>query len=741
MITATKEYLQAIQDYENGTIQYSDLNTALQKWGSILNEGYTLNFSNSDEYGLVANYRDLDTNDINTKVDLNNLTTEQATELTNFTVNLINQTRDLLGLTSKTGYVRATTNALSLANEISKSYTDFLVNNVGHNVKKLHEIREKYNISSSENLGYQILPKDFDATLSMAKLKELTYQQIMLMLFNDEGSLYGHTTSLLGTNSIITFDENNTDNRITAIGVNTLQTNNSLETGNNGDTLTQINFELFPNFDNSSVSSYPQTEVVPNTLDVTTLNNNFNKANSAYLNAVQQQQATQTAYNNALTVQKDAQTKYNQALTAKNQAQTLANQTQANLTTATNAVKVAQADLASAKQTLTQAQQTLAGYNADAQVKLANLTKAKESLAQVEKELAQLKQAQATKTSANVVAQANLSKAQAKLSQAQADLATAQTNLTNSQATLHDLQATVQKLSVVVEKDKANVTQAQQTLIQRQSEAQAKLATLNHAKEVLADAQTKLNQLTDVKNQKVVALTKAQADLTTNQAKLNQAKQALSDAQTKLAQLQSDLVSLENAPALLAKAQAKLAQAQADYDQAQAVLLDKKAILADKNEILANAQANLKEAQTTLAALQAIVEAEQKAKEAELAKEVAKQNGFYVDGTVVKDKNGSVVKNWVVRNGKVYDLKGNLVNGVSVDTKTGALISSQTGQQLTTETVNGVTNRTQRANLNNQAKQLPQTGQVDSEATIVGATLVALSSLFGLAWIDKRKRG
>ena len=81
------------------------------------------------------------------------------------------------------------------------------------------------------------------------------------------------------------------------------------------------------------------------------------------------------------------------------------------------------------------------------------------------------------------------------------------------------------------------------------------------------------------------------------------------------------------------------------------------------------------------------------------------------------------------------------MNGVSVDTKTGALNSSQTGQQLTTETVNGATNRSQRANLNNQAKQLPQTGQVDSEATIVGATLVALSSLFGLAWIDKRKRG
>ena len=134
--------------------------------------------------------------------------------------------------------------------------------------------------------------------------------------------------------------------------------------------LSRTVYELFPAGSSVQTGTYPQTEVVPNTLDATTLNNNFNKANSAYLNAVQQQQATQTAYNNALTVQKDAQTKYNQALTAQNQAQTLANQAQANLTTATNAVKVAQANLALAKQTLAQAQQTLASYNADAQVKL-----------------------------------------------------------------------------------------------------------------------------------------------------------------------------------------------------------------------------------------------------------------------------------------------------------------------------------------------------------------------------------
>lgn len=388
-------------------------------------------------------WTDQSSKDKNTIVDLKNITTDQATELSVFTAKLFNKIADQLGVTGIVSKNVVTKGAVALAVEVAKICTRDNASG-GHYIYALHQAYYDHGLSTtpgtdadkivakSNDYGESLSTYSTTASLdgiSMAEIKENLVQGIAGMLFADEDSGMGHATSVCGIDSI------DNEGKDQPIGV-APSTATVHDTTNNLDfhaLALHINQPDVQLLDSSNPKQAGITDPVTQ--------------KGASPDEIAQAQATLTAKQNdktakqaAVKTDNDQLTKLNKILAGKQQA---VQQAQQQLDAATDAMKSLNAALASAQDDVS-----------TASTKLMNATT----------------QHQSAQQQANRAAQA-LTAAQNDQRTKQATLASAQDKLTTEQSKLSAINrqfSTQQTALAVAQRDYRNkqqdVAAAQQTV-------------------------------------------------------------------------------------------------------------------------------------------------------------------------------------------------------------------------------------------------------------------------------------
>ncbi|MEY8736101.1 LPXTG cell wall anchor domain-containing protein, partial [Lactobacillus sp. AN1001] len=86
---------------------------------------------------------------------------------------------------------------------------------------------------------------------------------------------------------------------------------------------------------------------------------------------------------------------------------------------------------------------------------------------------------------------------------------------------------------------------------------------------------------------------------------------------------------------------------------------------------------------------------------------------------------------------KILDVKGNVVPGYTTN---GTQVFNARGELVGYLTTEVKSRRVSQEIKKQMATQLPQTGEKSDNTTFVGAVILGLSSLLGLAEIDRRKK-
>ena len=692
-IKATQDLVQALKDYEkqgnsavNAIYGYDDNATEIkllkQKWSDVMTDP-----------SKIVDWKDNNETDQNTSIDPNNLTTEQATDLSNFVATIINQMRSSLGINNDVGDILVSKGSVQLALTVAKNTFNDKWAYVDHDRKALNKSFSEFGINGGGAEDASWNSGDFFAKPTIASFKNDIFHAIQQMMFEDGDQDMGHTVSLLGLINVSNSDKPS----YLGVGTNYLYD----DEGNVSD-VSMFHYNI--------VDPLSYLDDINTDTEVLKSKGMFDTVNNPYTDlasALQQAESELSDLQNQLST-----------------AQNTLNTDNINLNSLKSSLQQAQTKLSLDQTILQQAKETLDSYTADAKAKLANLKQAQDNLAAEQDRLNDAMITLKEKQTVYNNAQNELKQAQDNQAKAQADYDNAQNELAKSQTRLASLQADLRQAQDKLVKDTETLKQAQDTLnVYTQDKAQ-KLANLKQAQDNLAAEQNKLSSLKNISENKKSILAEKQTALSDAQEVLKAAQDSLKAEQDKLNSLQQHLSDLQNAPKLLAEAQDRLAQAketlakaQADYEEAVSTLSDKQATLKEKQDALEKAQTALSQAKQVLASLQAIKDAEDKAKAQ--AEEKTKNTHFAqtANGKVV-DSQGHIMVGYTVKGNQVFDAQGKLV-----------------GTLAQTSTTRRMANTVKQEN----AKVLPQTGDKPNNSTTVGAILVGLGSLLGLGALGKRK--
>ena len=390
-------------------------------------------------------------NDKAISVDVNNLTTEQMTELSLFASDLLNQIRERFG-TPKTVVTKG---MLQVADEVTDGYVaDDWGFGKGHDSKVVNNVARKYGLPTYEDDTHQYLENlnssnNGDKIHTMDDAKKWVYESISDLLFN--GWEWAHARSITGLSSA------------------------------RGATKEYFGLDISKTLGRTSVHflTVSDNQVTGNKLDKTEVPNNntaesivkaYNAANSALLNAQTENSQAQREKTSASIAN----------IKAKGEQETIQKRLDAlkakplKTPTAQSNLEKAQDTLANANKRLENAEKALEALTADVKIKQENLTNAKNVLAQRE-----------------------------------ANLTNAKNNLATEQDKLAELKALVQTAENNLELAKEKVAQANKTLEQ----AKADLENLLNAEPNLAKAKEVLAQKETTLKEKVTALKEAQENL------------------------------------------------------------------------------------------------------------------------------------------------------------------------------------------------------------------------------------
>lgn len=486
---------QANKDVKDAQGKVDTINDKLNSINHItLPDNYRKRFSSSDkmEDAYAMNQFKHSKADQAVKVDPYHLTTEQQKELTLWITDLLNPLHDQLGFNRFT----VTADSLNFAKTVADNYWD----TYDHDETAIKKGEDSVGGThfSGEALGalgvdsYTFNPNQKEFTLD--EIKEAIWNNMMMMLFDDGHSNWGHAALLTG---IQNRDFSGDD-----------------ATSYFGFAITENSYLLFENY---SISHVDDSEVF-------TSPNGEEALRQELATATQDLTAKQGVASDAKTANDQAQSELQDAKNTLNTAtqdfttkQATANKTQQALSDASD-------KLAKDQEAAQKAQALLDQLNQDLPTKLANLQKAKDNLA--------TKQTVLTEAQNNLAAkQEALKQAQAEAAQASADLASAKQAVSDAKQKLTDLQtklANLQNADANLDQAKAELAQAQKDL----EVAEANLATAqtanDQAQAVLQDKQAKLKAAQDnldkLKDQEAIEQALKEAEQKAREAQQKQAE-------------------------------------------------------------------------------------------------------------------------------------------------------------------------------------------------------------------------
>ena len=443
----TNEYVNALKSYVNNP--YNILNERA-KWKEHREKVESILKSVNQENLNLNKFKE-NANDKAISVDVNNLTTEQMTELSLFASDLLNQIRERFG-TPKT---IVTKGMLQVADEVTDGYVaDDWGFGKGHDNKAVNNVARKYGLPTYKDDTHQSLENlnssnNGDKIHTMDDAKKWVYESISDLLFN--GWEWMHAQNITGVSSV-----RGATKEYFALDISKR--------------LGRTSAHFISVFDN---------QVTGNKLDKTEVPNN-NTAESIV-----------KAYNNAKATLLNAQTVNYQAQREKTSA-SLANikakGEQETIQKRLDALKATPLKTPTAERNLVNAKDTLASANE----RLKNAKKALEAL-----------------TADVKIKQQNLDKAKQELANKEATLTNAKNNLANEKAKLEELKSLIKIAEKNLALSKEKVAQATKTLEQ----AKADLENLLNAEPNLVKAKKVLAQKEATLKEKAIALKEAQAVL------------------------------------------------------------------------------------------------------------------------------------------------------------------------------------------------------------------------------------
>ena len=399
---------------------------------------------------INANSFKSNANDKATKVDANNLTTEQITELSLYASDLLNQIRERFG-TPKTVVTKG---MVKVADEVTDGYVaDGWEYGKGHDNKAVNNVARKYGLPTYEDDTHQYIENlnsinSGDEIHNMDDAKKWVYTSIIEMMFTDWE--WEHAQNLAGLSSAGANKEYlgvDVSSRLGRTSAHFLTVSDKQVSGNKLD----------------------KTEV-PNTNSVENIVKAYNTAKATLLNA---------------------QTENSKAQREKTSA-----------TTENIKVKEKQA-------TIEKRLNTLKAKPLKTPTAERNLANAKDTLANANERLKNAKQALEALTADVKIKQQNLDKAKQELANKQTALTNAKNNLANEKSKLEELKSLIKIAEKNLALSKEKVAQATKTLEQ----AKADLENLLNAEPNLLKAKKVLAQKEATLKEKVTALKEAQAIL------------------------------------------------------------------------------------------------------------------------------------------------------------------------------------------------------------------------------------
>ena len=442
----TDEYVNALKSYVNSPY---DILYEHAKWKEHREKVKSILESVNQE-NLNLNKFKGNVNDKAISVDVNNLTTEQMTELSLFASDLLNQIRERFG-TPKTVVTKG---MLQVADEVTDGYVaDDWGFGKGHDSKAVNNVARKYGLPAYEDDTQQYLENlnssnNGDKIHTMYDAKKWVYESISDLLFN--GWEWLHARSITGLIS------KGASKDYFALGL-------SSNTGRTSAHFLSVS-------DNRVTGNKLDKTEVPNNNTSESIVKAYNAANSALLTAQTENSQAQREKTSASIAN----------IRAKGEQETIQKRL--------DALKDTPLKTPTAQSNLEKAQDTLANAN----TRLKNANKALEAL-----------------TADVKTKQENLTNAKNVLAQKEASLTNAKTNLATEQDKLVELKALVQIAESNLDLAKEKVEQANKTLEQ----AKADLENLLNAEPNLAKAKEVLAQKETTLKEKVTALKDAQENL------------------------------------------------------------------------------------------------------------------------------------------------------------------------------------------------------------------------------------
>lgn len=439
------KYIDFLYYDENGNIQ-----TDQEKYDKLIEVRHEIGHLNQFQHNPK---------DEQIMVDPTNLSAEQLRELNLWIVDLLNQIPSQLGY--DTHHV-VTQQTIDYAKVIADASTSAGFNHSQEALDKGSDYVHGANFQS-ESIG-----TSYNKVISLDSLKQHIYNQMISMLFMDEGSNWGHADHL-------------STNFMQSVGAKEIYFGFAID--GNG----TLHFESFIPEDKAFVDQGG----ILNTPKEDNKEQQIAEAKAQLAQAKDAQTKAQIAHQKASQVLQDAQNKAQTASQKLSEAQQQVAQKEQALNGSFIALQQAQDALKTSQAKLAQAQEAVDNLNADTQAKQAKLDEAKAELETAKQNLADKQQVLAKAKATMASAKQDLAKAQAGLTTAKEDVTTAKNNLAKLQSKLESYRLAGKAL----EQAQAELDVANEHL----EKTKATYAILNDgyeaAKAVLATKQQKVEAL------------------------------------------------------------------------------------------------------------------------------------------------------------------------------------------------------------------------------------------------------
>ena len=462
-ITYPAGYVEALKAYfKNPTEENSKKLHEIAKKGMITAGFKTPDGGNSYYSNPVSPFKQSEVDKKTVIENVNYLSTEIQEELASFNAHLINDFRRVMGTDDIPVLVNRD------MQKVAQKATQLSTNQYGHDQAALDIVAKEVGLNQgnqsllSENIGFQ---KTGDV-VTLADLKQQSYNNIVMMLFHDKHADWGHALNFAGLNRKSVM--------LQYIGVATRKLDRGLVAmhyvGTDSKTIDLLKNE------------FHQNVKIDTKNNVASLQEKIQVARDSVVQAQDAFDDAQTTNNDAQARKEQAQTEYTQAevtaqnaVTNRNDIQNIALKTPE----AEAKLKQAEANLKKAGLENKQAQEALEQLNVDVKTKREVLMVAKEKLAEKQTEWQSLNEVLKAEKEALITKQAKLTRIKELVLNRQALLSESTEALKASKERVEVLKNAPQLLS----KAKVNLEAAQAILKEKKSILELALAKLATGKE------------------------------------------------------------------------------------------------------------------------------------------------------------------------------------------------------------------------------------------------------------------